>query len=183
MAVQREEKIRMIEKLLIDFPEVIFKGVQDNDEIKLLLYNKLFFSSEEIKKEELESCAQEEPLEKNGTTIVEKIVTRYFKEMGIPANIKGYRYLREAIIMAIKKPEVLDKITKELYPELAKTFEDTSPNVERAIRHAIEVAFSRGNVDVLDRLFGYAVHPNKGKTTNSEFIAILADQIRLELKN
>lgn len=183
--MSKEKKIRMIEKLLIDFPEVIFKGVQDNDDVKLLLYNKLFFSSEESTENE-DSCDQQETLEEkekeeNGT--VEKIVTRYLKEIGIPANIKGYRYLREAVIMVLNKPEVIDKITKGLYPDLAKAFGDTPSNVERSIRHAIELAFSRGNVDVLNRIFGYAVHPNKGKTTNSEFVAILADQIRLEIKN
>ena len=114
---------------------------------------------------------------------LETKVTDMIHEIGIPAHIKGYHYLREAIIMAINDMEVLNAITKVLYPEIAKKFQTTPSRVERAIRHAIEVAWSRGKLDTLDELFGYTVSNRKGKPTNSEFIALIADTIRLEYKN
>ena len=104
-------------------------------------------------------------------------------EIGIPAHIKGYHYLRDAIIMSIEDMDVLNAITKVLYPTVAKKHQTTSSRVERAIRHAIEVAWSRGKLDTLDELFGYTVSNGKGKPTNSEFIALIADTIRLEYKN
>lgn len=114
---------------------------------------------------------------------LETKVTDMIHEIGIPAHIKGYHYLREAIMMAINDMEVLNAITKVLYPEIAKKFQTTPSRVERAIRHAIEVAWSRGKLDTLDELFGYTVSNRKGKPTNSEFIALIADTIRLEYKN
>lgn len=110
-------------------------------------------------------------------------VTDMIHEIGIPAHIKGYHYLRDAIIMAIEDMDVLNAITKVLYPTVAKKHQTTSSRVERAIRHAIEVAWSRGKLDTLDDLFGYTVSNGKGKPTNSEFIALIADTIRLEYKN
>ena len=104
-------------------------------------------------------------------------------EIGIPAHIKGYHYLRDAIIMAVEDMDVLNAITKVLYPTVAKKHQTTASRVERAIRHAIEVAWSRGKLDTLDDLFGYTVSNGKGKPTNSEFIALIADTIRLEYKN
>ena len=104
-------------------------------------------------------------------------------EIGIPAHIKGYHYLRDAIIMAVDDMDVLNAITKVLYPTIAKMHQTTASRVERAIRHAIEVAWSRGKLDTLDELFGYTVSNGKGKPTNSEFIALIADTIRLENKN
>ena len=103
-------------------------------------------------------------------------------EIGIPAHIKGYHYLRDAIMMAVEDMDVLNAITKILYPTVAKKHRTTSSRVERAIRHAIEVAWSRGKIDVLDELFAYTVSYGKGKPTNSEFIALIADTIRLERK-
>ena len=103
--------------------------------------------------------------------------------MGIPAHIKGYQFLREAIKMVIDNVELLGAVTKELYPEIAIKYKTTVPRVERAIRHAIEVAWSRGKVDTINKLFGYTVHTTKGKPTNSEFIAMIADKLRLELKS
>ena len=99
------------------------------------------------------------------------------------AHIKGYQYLREAIIMSVNDPEMLNSITKILYPTIAKTFQTTSSRVERAIRHAIEVAWNRGKMDTIDELFGYTINAEKGKPTNSEFIAMIADKLRLELKS
>ena len=114
---------------------------------------------------------------------LETRVTDMIHEIGIPAHIKGYHYLRDAIIMAVDDMDVLNAITKVLYPTIAKMHQTTASRVERAIRHAIEVAWSRGKLDTLDELFGYTVSNGKGKPTNSEFIALIADTIRLENKN
>mgnify|MGYP003195504440 CR=1 FL=1 len=113
---------------------------------------------------------------------LETKVTNILHEIGVPAHIRGYHYMREAIIMAINDIDVLNYITKELYPSIAKKCGTTPSRVERAIRHAIEVAWSRGKVDVIDSLFGYTINNHKGKPTNSEFIALIADRLRLELK-
>lgn len=113
---------------------------------------------------------------------LESQVTNMIHEIGIPAHIKGYHYLRDAIMMAVNDMDVLNAITKILYPTVAKKYQTTSSRVERAIRHAIEVAWSRGKIDILDELFGYTVSNGKGKPTNSEFIALVADTIRLEQK-
>lgn len=111
---------------------------------------------------------------------LESRVTNMIHEIGIPAHIKGYHYLRDAIMMAVEDMDVLNAITKILYPTVAKKYRTTSSRVERAIRHAIEVAWSRGKLDILDDLFGYTVSNGKGKPTNSEFIALVSDTIRLE---
>ena len=114
---------------------------------------------------------------------LENRVTNMLHEIGIPAHIKGYHYLRDAIIMAVQDMDVLNAITKILYPTVAKKYQTTSSRVERAIRHAIEVAWSRGKLDTLDELFGYTVSTGKGKPTNSEFIALIADTIQLEYRH
>jgi two-component system response regulator (stage 0 sporulation protein A) len=113
---------------------------------------------------------------------LEHIVTDMIHEVGVPAHIKGYQYLREAIIMSVNDMDMLNSITKVLYPTIAKRFGTTSSRVERAIRHAIEVAWSRGKMDTIDELFGYTVNNGKGKPTNSEFIALITDKIRLQMK-
>lgn len=113
---------------------------------------------------------------------LETRVTNILHEIGVPAHIRGYHYMREAILMAIADIDVLNYITKELYPSIAKKCNTTPSRVERAIRHAIEVAWSRGKVDAIDSIFGYTVSNHKGKPTNSEFIALIADRLRLELK-
>ena len=118
----------------------------------------------------------------NKSINLETKVTGILHEIGVPAHIRGYHYMREAIIMAVEDLDVLNYITKELYPTIAKKCNTTPSRVERAIRHAIEVAWSRGKVDVIDQMFGYTVNTNKGKPTNSEFIALIADRLRLELK-
>ena len=114
---------------------------------------------------------------------LETDVTNIIHEVGVPAHIKGYQYLRDAIILSVNDMEMLNSITKILYPTIAKKHQTTSSRVERAIRHAIEVAWSRGKMDTIDELFGYTVSTGKGKPTNSEFIALIADKIRLEYKN
>lgn len=115
-------------------------------------------------------------------TTLEMQVTEMLHQIGVPAHIKGYQYLRDGILMAIEDEEVINCITKRLYPAVAKRFKTTSSRVERAIRHAIEVAWDRGDVDVLDHYFGYTVHTERGKPTNSEFIAMIADNFRLQLR-
>ena len=114
--------------------------------------------------------------------VLESEVTNIIHEIGVPAHIKGYQYLRDAIIMVINDIEILNSITKALYPAIAEKYETTSSRVERAIRHAIEVAWSRGKMETLDNLFGYTISHGKGKPTNSEFIALIADKLRLELR-
>ena len=111
---------------------------------------------------------------------LERRITSVISEIGIPAHIKGYQYLRNAIMMSIESPDAINAVTKIIYPTIAKSYETSPSRVERAIRHAIEVAWSRGNIDTLDSLFGYTVDDSRGKPTNSEFIAIVADFIRLE---
>ena len=113
---------------------------------------------------------------------IERDVTEMIHEVGIPAHIKGYQYMRDAIIMVIEDAEMLNSITKILYPTIAKKNKTTPSRVERAIRHAIEVAWSRGNMDVINSMFSYTVSTGKGKPTNSEFIALIADKIRLQNK-
>lgn len=110
-------------------------------------------------------------------------MTNIIHEIGVPAHIKGYQYLRDAIILSVNDIEMLNSITKVLYPTIAKRHQTTPSRVERAIRHAIEVAWSRGKMDTIDELFRYTVSTGKGKPTNSEFIALIADKIRLEYKN
>jgi two-component system response regulator (stage 0 sporulation protein A) len=118
----------------------------------------------------------------NTSRSLEVEVTNIMHEIGVPAHIKGYQYLRDAIMMVVKDLDVINSITKLLYPSIAKEYNTTPSRVERAIRHAIEVAWSRGQVEAIDALFGYTVNIGKGKPTNSEFIAMIADKLRLELK-
>ena len=120
---------------------------------------------------------------RNDKTSIEGLVTNIIHEIGVPAHIKGYQYLREAIIIAVNDMDVINAITKVLYPQVAKTFQTTPSRVERAIRHAIEVAWDRGDLDTLQRFFGYTVSNTKGKPTNSEFIALIADKLQLQLKS
>ncbi|NLM75478.1 MAG: sporulation transcription factor Spo0A [Clostridiaceae bacterium] len=113
---------------------------------------------------------------------VQAKVTKIMRDVGVPAHIKGYQYMRDAILMAVEDREVISAVTKRLYPELAKAYKTTPSRVERAIRHAIEVAWNRGKVDTINKLFGYTINTKKGKPTNSEFIAMVADTLRLTEK-
>lgn len=113
---------------------------------------------------------------------LEMRVTEIIHQIGVPAHIKGYQYLRDAIIMAIDDEDIINAVTKRLYPAVAKKHSTTSSRVERAIRHAIEVAWDRGDVDILNSYFGYTIHNGRGKPTNSEFIAMISDRFRLQLK-
>lgn len=118
----------------------------------------------------------------NVTSNLEIMVTNVIHEIGVPAHIKGYQYLRDGIMMVVDDIEIINQITKQLYPDLAKKYKTTPSRVERAIRHAIEVAWGRGQLDTVNSIFGYTISSNKGKPTNSEFIAMIADKLRLELK-
>lgn len=114
---------------------------------------------------------------------LEMMVTDVIFSVGVPAHIKGYTYLRKAIMLAIENPDMINSVTKTLYPEVAKAFATTPSRVERAIRHAIEVAWDRGDVEVLDSYFGYTINTGRGKPTNSEFVAMIADRLRLKTSN
>lgn len=121
--------------------------------------------------------------EKNSKEDLEILATNIMHEIGIPAHVKGYQYLREAIIMVVNNIELLNKVTKNLYPGIAEKYNTTSAGVERAIRHAIEVAWERAKIDNVDNIFGYTVSPVRGKPTNSEFIAMIADKLLLDLRS
>ncbi len=113
---------------------------------------------------------------------IESQVTQIIHQIGVPAHIKGYQYLRTAILLTIKDSDIINSVTKVLYPSVAKKYSTTTSRVERAIRHAIEVAWDRGDVDTLNAYFGYTIQNNRGKPTNSEFIAMIADNLRLKYK-
>lgn len=121
-------------------------------------------------------------IKKNINKNLDLKITNIIHEIGVPAHIKGYFYLREAISMVINDVELLGAVTKELYPNIAEKYHTTPSRVERAIRHAIEVAWNRGCTETINSLFGYTIHTDKGKPTNSEFIAMVADKIRMELR-
>lgn len=110
------------------------------------------------------------------------LVTDIIHQIGVPAHIKGYHYLRDSIILAVEQPDIINSVTKKLYPDVAKKNRTTASRVERAIRHAIEVAWDRGDVDVLNSYFGYTIHNGRGKPTNSEFIAMISDKLSLRLR-
>ena len=135
---------------------------------------------------ELGGIATGRPLDINhpgkGTDDLESIVTDLILHIGVPAHIKGYHYVRQAIILSVNDPEMINSVTKVLYPTIAKMYQTTSSRVERAIRHAIEIAWDRGDVDVLNEYFGYTINIGRGKPTNSEFIAMISDKLRLKLK-
>ena len=123
-----------------------------------------------------------QPKPVRGGSTLEMQVTEIIHQIGVPAHIKGYQYLRDAILMAIEDEEIINAVTKRLYPSVAQRHSTTPSRVERAIRHAIEVAWDRGDVDVLNSYFGYTIHTGRGKPTNSEFIAMISDKFRLQLK-
>ena len=122
------------------------------------------------------------PASGDDTPDIEAQVTRIIHQIGVPAHIKGYQYLRTAILLTVKDSDIINSVTKILYPSVAKKYSTTTSRVERAIRHAIEVAWDRGDVDTLNSYFGYTIQNNRGKPTNSEFIAMIADNLRLKYK-
>ena len=138
-----------------------------------------YFITREIKPQYIELSMDESKKEEN----LEALVTNIIHEVGVPAHIKGYQYLREAIMMVVNDIDVINQITKSLYPKIAAKYNTTPSRVERAIRHAIEVAWGRGQQEAVESIFGYTISASKGKPTNSEFIAMIADKLRLELKS
>lgn len=135
-----------------------------------------------IRQRELMSRRPEMTDEERESVELESQVTKVIHQIGVPAHIKGYQYLRTAIMMTVNDNDVINSVTKILYPTVAKHYGTTSSRVERAIRHAIEVAWDRGDVDILNSYFGYTIQNNRGKPTNSEFIAMIADNLRLTNK-
>ena len=158
--------------------EVLIKRIR---EIKFFKPNQVTsnFITKETKQQYIDISKEESKKEEN----LEALVTNVIHEVGVPAHIKGYQYLREAIMMVVNDIDVINQITKSLYPKIAFKFNTTPSRVERAIRHAIEVAWGRGDQKVVENIFGYTVNALKGKPTNSEFIAMIADKLRLELKS
>ena len=157
--------------------EMLIKRIR---EIKLFRPNQTTsIISREIKPQYIEIPKEDSKKEEN----LEALVTNVIHEVGVPAHIKGYQYLREAIMMVVNDIDVINQITKSLYPKIAAKFSTTPSRVERAIRHAIEVAWGRGQQDAVESIFGYTISAAKGKPTNSEFIAMIADKLRLELKS
>ena len=147
--------------------------MEDPENIRNLTINK------EIKSPYITISKKEENNKEN----LEAAVTNIIHEVGVPAHIKGYQFLREAIIMSVNNIEMINQITKQLYPDIATKYSTTPSRVERAIRHAIEVAWGRGDQKITENIFGYTVSADKGKPTNSEFIAMIADKLSLELKS
>lgn len=164
------------------FNQILDDLINANREFRILIT----VPSGEMSQEPSEHRTDESELsvvgEKREKRDLEKDVTDMIHEIGVPAHIKGYQYLREAIMMSVEDVEMLGSITKILYPTIAKKYQTTPSRVERAIRHAIEVAWSRGRMETLDALFGYTINTGKGKPTNSEFIALIADKIRLQYR-
>lgn len=167
--------------------QLSFTATKDNERVYKML-NELMSADKEFQimitvpsghKDKIHVETSEKPMEQVRVRDLEKDVTDMIHEIGVPAHIKGYQYLREAIMLSVSNTEMLNCITKVLYPTIARKYETTSSRVERAIRHAIEVAWSRGKMETLDSLFGYTINTGKGKPTNSEFIALIADKIRL----
>ena len=155
--------------------------IQRIREIKFFKPNKFggSFIAREPKQKYIELGGDNNKKEEN----LEALVTNVIHEVGVPAHIKGYQYLREAIMMVVNDIDVINQITKSLYPQIANKYNTTPSRVERAIRHAIEVAWGRGEQQVVENIFGYTISAAKGKPTNSEFIAMIADKLRLELKS
>lgn len=162
-------------------------AVQDNEKVfrilyELLIRNQGFQVMINVPSNEESEGDTGNTVTDNKTHDLEGDVTDIIHEIGIPAHIKGYQYLREAIMMSVEDAEMLSAVTKLLYPAIAKKYHTTSSRVERAIRHAIEVAWNRGNMETLDSMFGYTINVSKGKPTNSEFIALIVDKMRLHYR-
>ena len=153
--------------------------IRNNDISSNILNNINNYAVKEAKAKYIEINPESKKDEKN----LEALVTNVIHEVGVPAHIKGYQYLREAIMMVVNNIDIINQITKQLYPDIAVKFKTTPSRVERAIRHAIEVAWGRGQADTVENIFGYTISASKGKPTNSEFIAMIADKLRLELKS
>ena len=163
---------------------LLVKRMKELKENKPIQFKNTAISSNSIEAKEVKTpYIQISSTSKNNEENLEALVTNIIHEVGVPAHIKGYQYLREAIMLVVNDIDIINQITKQLYPEIAEKFGTTPSRVERAIRHAIEVAWGRGKTDAVENIFGYTVSASKGKPTNSEFIAMIADKLRLELKS
>lgn len=158
--------------------ELLIKRLRDLKNFKAPVNNSNFMSREN-RQQYIEISDSDSKKEEN----LEALVTNVIHEVGVPAHIKGYQYLREAIMMVVNDIDTINQITKILYPDIASKYNTTPSRVERAIRHAIEVAWGRGQQETVENIFGYTISAAKGKPTNSEFIAMIADKLRLELKS
>ena len=159
--------------------ELLMKRIREIKFFKPSQNTNNFIAKETTKQQYIDISREESKKEEN----LEALVTNIIHEVGVPAHIKGYQYLREAIMMVVNDIDVINQITKSLYPKIAYKFNTTPSRVERAIRHAIEVAWGRGQQEAVESIFGYTISAAKGKPTNSEFIAMIADKLRLELKS
>ena len=153
--------------------KINFIVIDDKDQLK-------DFIKQLVAEERAEYAIEERQQGPVVTEDIKRRVTKMIQDLGVPANIKGYTYLRDAILISIANPDAINSITKVLYPEVAKQNQTTPTRVERAIRHAIEVAWSRGNNETAVKIFGYTVNLAKGKPTNTEFIALIADRMRID---
>ena len=174
---------------LKDKPKVIIASVQCREQLvaKMLEKGVSYYFAKPCEMasliEQMRQAVGEETQETGVSPLaLERKVTSIIHEVGVPAHIKGYQYVREAIIIAVQDMEVINAVTKVLYPEVARRYNTTPSRVERAVRHAIETAWDRGDLETLQKYFGYTVNSTKGKPTNSEFIAMIADRIRLQMK-
>jgi two-component system response regulator (stage 0 sporulation protein A) len=183
--------LRELKSLKLDkYPMVMVLSSTDNERIEneilsagadyyfLKPYNPKMLAERIVQFADIHS----DPVSKNGVKDLEVVVSQIMHQIGVPAHIRGYQYLREAIILSVNNTEMISSVTKILYPTVAKTFKTTPSRVERAIRHAIEVAWDRGDVDVLSSYFGYTIQNERGKPTNSEFIAMISDNLKLQMK-
>lgn len=146
-------------------------------------YGKLALKVHELARIQNRPSAARSSARRFGDSNLEVTITEIIHQIGVPAHIKGYHYLRYAIMTAVQNPDIINAVTKQLYPTVARHFDTTSSRVERAIRHAIEVAWDRGDVEVLNSYFGYTIHNSRGKPTNSEFIAMISDKLRIGMRN
>jgi two-component system response regulator (stage 0 sporulation protein A) len=159
--------------------KLLIKRIKDLKNYQPSQFKNITMMARDVKPQYIEIPEANKRSEEN----LEALVTNVIHEVGVPAHIKGYQYLREAIILVVNDIDVINQITKQLYPEIAERFHTTPSRVERAIRHAIEVAWGRGQQEAVENIFGYTVSASKGKPTNSEFIAMIADKLRLEMKS
>ena len=192
VVMPRLDGFGVLEKDFSKRPEFIMLSEMCNDKIaaKALYAGAGYYLSKTLDKKDIANRvmqmvkAEEKAKLVNGDkNSIENEVTEIIHEIGVPAHIKGYQYLRQAIIMTVDDIEMINSITKILYPTVAKAYNTTASRVERAIRHAIEVAWDRGDTEILNKFFGYTVSYGRGKPTNSEFIAMIADRLRLQMKN
>ena len=175
--------------LNVKMPEIIVVSAYDNAfvEKQIMRAGASYFMLKPVDPiilgERISSLSRRQNHQKFSSVELEMVVTEIIHQLGVPAHIKGYHYLRSAILSSLSDANLLESVTKSLYPTVATKYNTTSSRVERAIRHAIEIAWDRGNVDVLNSFFGYTVNTCKGKPTNSEFIALITDKLRLQYHN